>query len=244
MNKIKFISNDKIYFGDIFIVKDNVIKLYIADMPEYSYSGFYLLNEHNNEIMGDYSLYNVKYKDSNEIDTVYVSTGEVYVEPEPTPEPTEEEIAEKKKLELESVKNNKIAELSAACNTAIETGIEINGKKYSYTVQDQSDMRTAINLAKETGMEVPYHADGESCSLYDYATITSIYIQEIMNLTVNQTYFNQFKLYIESIKNTEKIDDIKAIKYGDELTGEYLDKYNEILLQSQKIVEKVVALNS
>ena len=27
MNKIKFISNDKIYFGDISIVKDNVIKL-------------------------------------------------------------------------------------------------------------------------------------------------------------------------------------------------------------------------
>ena len=34
MNKIKFISNDKIYFGDISIVKDNVIKLYIADIND------------------------------------------------------------------------------------------------------------------------------------------------------------------------------------------------------------------
>ena len=130
MNKIKFISNDKIYFGDISIVKDNVVKLYIADMPEYSYSGFYLLNEHNNEIMGDYSLYNVKYKDSNEIDTVYVSTGEVYTEPIPS-EPSEEEkkvLAEEK---LESAKISKINELSIACAKIIEEGIEYNSKKYS-----------------------------------------------------------------------------------------------------------------
>ena len=244
MNKIKFISNDKIYFGDISIVKDNVIKLYIADMPEYSYSGFYLLNEHNNEIMGDYSLYNVKYKDSNEIDTVYVSTGEVYVEPEPTPEPTEEEIAEKKKLELESVKNNKIAELSAACNAAIETGIEINGKKYSYTVQDQSNMLNAMNLAKETGMEIPYHADGESCSLYNYDTLASIYMMEQMNITTNQTYFNQMKLYVLSITDTNDIDKVNEIKYGDELTGEYLVKYNEIIEQSNKIMQKLISLEN
>lgn len=243
MDKIKFTSNDKIYFGDISIVKDNVIKLYIADIPECSYSGFYLLNEHNNEIMGDYSLYNVKYKDSDEVDTIYVSTGEIYVEPTLI-EPTKEEKEAQKKAELESAKESKITELNATCAKKIEEGIEYNNKKYSYTVQDQSDMRTAINLAKETGMEVPYHADGESCSLYDYTTITSIYIQEIMNLTVNQTYFNQIKLYIESIEDVEKIDDIKAIKYGDELTGVYLDKYNEILSQSQKIVEKVVSLNS
>ena len=243
MNKIKFISNDKIYFGDISIVKDNVIKLYIADMPEYSYSGFYLLNEHNNEIMGDYSLYNVKYKDSNEIDTVYVSTGEVYTEPIRS-EPSEEEkkiLAEEK---LESAKISKINELSIACAKIIEEGIEYNGKKYSYTVQDQSNMLNAMNLAKETGMEIPYHADGESCSLYNYDTLASIYMMEQMNITANQTYFNQMKLYVLSITDTNDIDKVNEIKYGDELTGEYLVKYNELIEQSNKIMQKLISLEN
>ena len=130
------------------------------------------------------------------------------------------------------------------CEAVIENGVEVNGKHYSYTVQDQSNMLNAMNLAKETGMEVPYHADGESCSLYDYGAISAIYIQETMNLTTNQTYFNQLKLYILSISDVDKTDDIAAIKYGDKLTGEFLNKYNEIMSQSKKIVEKVVTLNA
>lgn len=157
---------------------------------------------------------------------------------------TEEEIAEQKKLVLESTKNNKIFEMSNACEAAIENGVEVNGKHYSYTAQDQSNMLNAMNLAKETGMEVPYHADGESCGLYNYDAISAIYIQETMNLTTNQTYFNQLKLYILSISDVDKTDDIAAIKYGDKLTGEYLDKYNEIMNQSKKIVEKVVTINA
>ena len=157
---------------------------------------------------------------------------------------TEEEIAEQKKLVLKFTKNNKIFEMSNACEAVIENGVEVNGKHYSYTVQDQSNMLNAMNLAKETGMEVPYHADGESCGLYNYDAISAIYIQETMNLTTNQTYFNQLKLYILSISDVDKADDIAAIKYGDKLTGEYLDKYNEIMNQSKKIVEKVVTINA
>lgn len=243
MDKIKFTSNDKIYFGDISIVKDNVIKLYIADMPECSYSGFYLLNEYNNEIMGDYSLYNAKYKDSDEVDTIYISTGEIYVEPTLT-EPTEEEKEVQKKAELESAKESKITELNAVCAKTIEEGIEYNNKKYSYTVQDQSNMLNAMNLAKETGMEIPYHADGESCSLYNYDMIASIYMMEQMNITTNQTYFNQMKLYVLSITDSNDIDKVKEIKYGDELIGEYLTKYNEIMEQSNKVMQKLISLES
>lgn len=42
-----------------------------------------------------------------------------------------------------------------------------------------------MNLAKETGMEVPYHADGELCGLYDYGAISAIYIQETIYLNHN-----------------------------------------------------------
>lgn len=247
MDKLKFVKDDAILNGKLTYISNDIYKIEIENTTEdIVTSGFYLLNEYNDEIMGDFSKFTTKYKASDVDNVYYVSTGEVYIEPviEPEPEPTEEEIAEQKKLLLEETQKDKIEELSIACNQAIEFGVDIDDKHFSYTVQDQGNMLNAMNLAKETGMEVPYHADGESCSLFDYVTLANIYIQETMNLTMNQTYFNQFKLYIQSINDVESIDNIKAIKYGDELTGEYLEKYNEIMEQSQKIVEKIVTLNA
>lgn len=252
MDKLKFNKNEIISIGKLSYISNDIYKLEVENITEdIALSGFYLLNENNDEIMGDFSKFTTKYKNTDEENTYYISTGVVYTEPEkkePEKEPekvlTEEEIAEKKKLVLKFTKNNKIFEMSNACEAAIENGVEVNGKHYSYTVQDQSNMLNAMNLAKETEMEVPYHADGESCGLYNYDAISAIYIQETMNLTTNQTYFNQLKLYILSISDVDKTDDIAAIKYGDKLTGEYLDKYNEIMNQSKKIVEKVVTINA
>lgn len=252
MDKLKFNKNETISIGKLSYISNDIYKLEVENITEdIALSGFYLLNENNDEIMGDYSKFTTKYKSTDEDNTYYISTGVVYTEPEkkePEKEPekvlTEEEIGEQKKLVLKFTKNNKIFEMSNACEAVIENGVEVNGKHYSYTVQDQSNMLNAMNLAKETGMEVPYHADGESCGLYNYDAISAIYIQETMNLTTNQTYFNQLKLYILSISDVDKTDDIAAIKYGDKLTGEYLDKYNEIMNQSKKIVEKVVTINA
>jgi len=64
-----------------------------------------------------------------------------------------------------------------------------------------------------------------------------------MNLTKNQTYFNQLKLYIESVTDVKDIDLIKNIYYGTDLTGKYLDKYNEIMTQSEKVIQKLVSIN-
>ena len=43
------------------------------------------------------------------------------------------------------------------------------------------------------------------------------------------TYFNQLKLYVESLDDKEKVS---AISYGDELTGIYLDTYNAAIAQA------------
>ena len=69
-------------------------------------------------------------------------------------------------------------------------------------------------------------------------------MMEQMNITTNQTYFNQMKLYVLSITDTNDIDKVNKIKYGDELTGEYLVKYNEIIEQSNKVMQKLISLNT
>ena len=147
--------------------------------------------------------------------------------------PTEEEL----QAEFESAKQNKIAELSSACQSAIYAGVDVGEKHYSYTLQDQKNLEDAITIASQTALEVPYHADGESCSLYSYIGLQQIYIAEQINLTQHTTYFNQMKQYIiDTFTDRSMIEDLQGIVYGTELTGTYLDTYNAIMEQSTLIM--------
>ena len=250
MEKIKFSNSDTIYNCNLVFVKNNVIKIIFDNTipsEDTVLSGFSLLNEHNLDVMSDYSNYTTKYKDSDEDKTIYLSTGEIYSDSPIDNTDETNKIPEKEtliKAELEQAKKNKIAEMNNACELAIENGISVDDKQYSYTIQDQSNMLNAMNLAKETGLEVPYHANGESCSLYSYEEIAAIYMQAQLNLTMNQTYFNQLKLYIESIISTEDIDKVNSITWGTELEGEYLETYNEIVAQGNAIMQKLVAIEA
>ena len=253
MELIHFIAdNSDTNYNCIMSTMENRVKLNLGDneIDEVLVSqGFNILNENNLFVQGDYSAYKyIYYRDGSEL-ILTKDENDKYAEsviptPDPIPELTEEEKEAQKKAELEFMKENKIAELNAVCAKTIEEGITYNDKKYSYTVQDQSNILNAMNLAKETGMEIPYHADGESCSLYNYDTLASIYMMEQMNITTNQTYFNQMKLYVSSITDTNDIDKVNEIKYGDELIGEYLVKYNEIIEQSNKIMQKLISLEN
>lgn len=256
MEKIKFIKKDTIIDATLSIA-GNVVKIVSDNLPSEKIilSGFQLLNEHNLSVMGDFSNYNTKYKEADEENTFYLSNGEVYVdpvipdpipehEPEPEPELTEEEIVAQKQELFNKTKEEKIAEMSNVCNYSIEFGVFYNEKQYSYTIQDQSNMLNAMTLAKETGQKVPYHANGESCELYSYEDLVAVYIAEMMNLTQNQTYFNQLKLYIMSVDDIEMTDEIKGITYGQELTGEFLEKYNEIITQSSAIMNAFIVANN
>ena len=148
--------------------------------------------------------------------------------------PTAEELLS----QLEIMKQDKISELSSACESAIYRGVDLNEKHYSYTLQDQSNLENAINISSQTGLDVPYHADGESCALYSLTQLQEIYVAEQVNLTKHQTYFNQMKQYIlDTFTDINMIDELDEITYGTELTGRYLDSYNNIIEQSTLIVQ-------
>ena len=183
------------------------------------------------------TLYN-KDLDNN---TIYLSCdGSVYdpetsgsVWPEPIPEPTPPEPT------LEEVKAQKIAELSAVCNLSIVQGVymEIDGeeKLFSYKTEDQSNLLNALQLSRATQMSMPYHADGCDCRLFSPEEITQLYILEMTNLTHNQTYMNQLKMYVESLDDKLAVE---AVLYGNELTEKYLETYNMIMEQSKLVIQK------
>lgn len=243
MSKIKFNKSPTIYSGDFIQIGKNQIRItFENEIPteDVLLSGLYLVNEHNVELIQTVRLdYTYLYRS---YDVPYIvelcNDGNIYTPPkeeppieEISPEKTEEEL----QAEFEQVKNMKIQELSNICENEIYTGIEINGLSYSYTMQDQSNLINAITMAQATGLSIPYHADNQPCSLYTLVELMEIYVAEQMNITKNQTYFNQIKLYIISLTDRNDLELVQSIYYGAKLTGEYLDNYNAIMEQSHKI---------
>ena len=136
---------------------------------------------------------------------------------------------------------------SEICNSIIEKGVdvEIDGKKehFSYTIKngDQTNIDNLVSSVKFTGLSQPYHADGGNCRMYTPAQVIAIYIACITNKTKQTTYFNQMKRFItEFFTDENQIDDLRKIQYGDQLVGEYLTKFVQILQESQTIINAFI----
>ena len=228
-----------------FLESDDNIKVYITcmsntlvkfefdknDRPsdEILLSGFEVLNEHTFENQSDdyYHGYTTLYRDIDENTVILSNDGSVYVEPEPVPEP------EPYVPTLEEVKTSKIQSLSSTCKQMIINGVdvEIDGtvEHFSYDEEDQVNIKELFDLAMQTKVPLYYHADGESCKLYTVEQIVNIYATNATNKMHHITYFNQLKLYVNTLETNE---DVESVNYGDELTGEYLQTYNDAMAQA------------
>lgn len=149
-------------------------------------------------------------------------------------------------LLCEQAKAVKIPQLSEACNAAINAGAEIQlaedvVESFSYNLDDQAnigDMTNAITLGADA---YPYHANGADCRMYQSPEIITMYSTLSALKTHHLTYYNQLRAYVNSLTTAEEV---YAVEYGQELTGEYLAKYNELMTQAQAEMEKVLATMS
>lgn len=145
---------------------------------------------------------------------------------------------------LDEVKTKKINDLSSICKQKIENGVTINidgqDEHFTYEIEsgDQGNIDDLFNLAITTGLSQPYHSSGGGCKLYTVEQISQLYIAVKMLKAKETTYYNQMKQYIDTL---EDIETVKSINYGDELTGIYLENYNNMMEQSQSIVTALVS---
>ena len=148
---------------------------------------------------------------------------------------------EQHQKEIVAARNAKIGELSAICNTMINAGVDVeidgNQKHFSFTSEDQQNLKAAFDLSAATKMSVPYHADNDTCTLFTPEQVAQIYIAEQLNLTHHQTYFNQLKQMILAM---DDIEDIDAVVYGRELIGQYLQTYQAMMAQTQAIINAMI----
>lgn len=144
---------------------------------------------------------------------------------------------------LVQAKSEKCAELSNLCESAINAGTSVKlpdgtEKDFSYSTTDQANV-SEMFLACMMGAEsYPYHANGEGCMSYTAAEITSIYGTLSMYKTIQITYQNQLKQYVNSL---ETVDDVNAVQYGQELSGDYLTTYNTLITEAQTQMQAVLA---
>lgn len=159
----------------------------------------------------------------------------------------EEEIREQEEalnpaMTLEELKEEKLESLSMACEQVIYNGAPVklsNGetKSFSYNIKDQSNISEMFNAVQMGATAYPYHADNDGCEIYSAEDIITIYTTLSGLKTMQTTYYNQLKQYVLSLNDA---DEVLAVQYGQELTGEYLEKYNSLIQVAQEQIQIIL----
>ena len=151
----------------------------------------------------------VPVEDETEVEQnwVYDPETKTFDEP-PTPEPGPDPEPEPEPVEV--ARAAKVAEISAACNAAIDAGTSVDlpsgtREEFTYTVADQanvSEMFTAC-LAGATGYI--YHANNSPCKTYPASDVVAIYGTLSMYKTGQLTYHNQLRQFVNSLTTVSAI---------------------------------------
>ena len=125
--------------------------------------------------------------------------------------------------DMETVKSEKIAGMSAACNAAITSGVDVelsdgNTYHYSLTLEDQLNMMNIQAMVASGAESVPYHADVEECRYYSAADFSAIAEAATAWKLYQESYFNSLRSYIQSM---DTVEEIEAVTYGMEIPTEY-----------------------
>jgi hypothetical protein len=177
--------------------------------------------------------------DKEEYDILLKAIGdgeEITVEPE-QPEPVEPPpVDENEEVTVEYVKNRKIAEMSAACNSVITNGFDVklsdeNTYHFSLTTQDQLNLITLSAMVSSGETAIPYHADGELCKFYSAEDITTIVSTATAFKTFQVSYYNALRAYVESMTD---ITSIGTVTYGIAIPEEYQSDVLKALIAQQE----------
>lgn len=146
---------------------------------------------------------------------------------------------------LEPVRSAKLVEISTACKFAINSGATIelsdgSRQTFSYSLEkgDQENLSEMFRILLLGADGYVYHQDNGDCIFYSAADIMKIYATLTQLKTHHTTYHNQLKKYVNSLQD---IDSIRAVTYGQDLSGEYLDTYNQRMAEATEQIQLAIA---
>ncbi len=144
---------------------------------------------------------------------------------------TREEIEADRAPSLETVREEKLAELSAACNAAITAGCDValpdgSAGHISLTAEDQINLTNACASVESGAEAYPYHLDGQLCALYPAAGIMAMGQAATAHKLYHTTYYNHLAAWV---RRCETVDEARAITYGAELPEDLAANMKAIL---------------
>lgn len=156
---------------------------------------------------------------------------------------SDEEIEADRQPNIADLRAAKTAEMSAACNAAINAGTTVQmpdgtQEAFTYSTADQANVSEMFMACLMGAESYPYHANDEPCQSYTAAEIMAIYGTLSMYKTGQLTYHNQLKQYIGTL---ETVQEVQAVTYGQELTGEYLVAYGTLMQEAQAQMQAVIS---
>lgn len=191
--------------------------------------------------------YETIYRDEGQ--TVYLSNdGSVYKAPETSADellptnpyvPTAEEI-------LEHAKSSKRAEVNAACEAAIVSGINVtleDGTVEHFDLKDRDQMNLfAKQVQLAQGAErIEYHSDTDpvsNCKYYSNADMKKIIEQALFHVSYHQTYCISLKVWLDACQTAEEISEIF---YGADIPEEYQSDVLKAYIEEIKKLAEVPA---
>ncbi len=127
---------------------------------------------------------------------------------------------------IDNIISQKKAELSAECEKAIISGVDVGDAHYSLTIEDQANILAWMAVA-QTGKAVPYHCDGQPCRVYTADEFMEVANAAVVYKTHHTTYCNLLMRQVEAMTDA---DEVKAVQYGiTQLEGEYAEQYQIIM---------------
>ena len=115
--------------------------------------------------------------------------------------------------DVEQVREAVRQEVGAACSAAIYAGIEVNGRRYSLTEHDQTEIMAQFTAVREGAAAVPYHADGELCRMYQAEEFAALAQAATAHVFYHRTYCNHLNAWIKRAD----LEELGRITYGGSL---------------------------
>ena len=115
-------------------------------------------------------------------------------------------------LPLDEIRTDKLAELSASCNTAITAGMDVETTQgtehFSLKETDQINLTTALSAVQSGAAGYPYHADGQLCRLFTSAEIQAIAAASVKHKLYHTTLCNHLLTWARRAETKEEISGI------------------------------------
>lgn len=144
-------------------------------------------------------------------------------------------------MTIDEYKLYKKSQIGDVCRATIYSGTDVETshgtKHFSYTDDDQANMKVLFDAASKTKVGAPYHADGESCITYTWEDIVNIYVNLQTNLLTQTTYCNALNRLID--RQPSKTE-VSKITYGQDLPKDLKEGMDSALEQGRILMNAVL----